>query len=200
MKRLLLLVLLTSSVCAKAGIDLTATPSEYVAEGLTFRQLSLKDGDRRIIFEPPPQWTFRGTSTTMQFTPPNTSRADAFIQVADAKAPERLDDNVISALREKFMATLPVGCQHAQIVNEEFNPVQFEGASSYAITGKYQAIGETFLRSTVFVNLPASQLTFRLTARQPDFEKLNKPFRGSILSWHWVGPSPRAQSPVTVSN
>jgi len=192
MRRILLLVLFAWSLSAKAAIDLTPTTSEYIAEGLTFRQFSLKDGERRIIFEPPQHWAYRGTSAMMQFTPADIPRADAVIQVADAKAPGRLDDNAITSLREKFMAALPAGCQGAQIISEEFNPVQFEGASSYGITGKYHAVGEIFVRSVVFVNLPVTQLTFRLTARQADFDKLNKPFRGSVLSWHWVDASPTA--------
>lgn len=199
MRTLLLLVLLTWSLSAKAAIDLTPTTSEYVAEGLTFRQFSLKDGDRRIVFEPPQHWAYHGTSTTMQFAPPNVPRAEAVIQVADVKAPARLDDNVIAALREKFTAALPPGCQGAQIINEEFNPVQVERASSYGITGKYQVLGETFVRSTVFVNLPTTELTFRLSARQADFDKLNKQFRESILSWHWVDPLTKPEGRTTAS-
>lgn len=192
MRRLLLLSLFAFSNTATAAIDLTPTKSEYVAEGLTFHQLSFKDGTRRIIFEPPQQWSYRGTANTLQLVPSNISRADAVIQVVEAKTSDKLDEKALAAFREQFLASLPPGSQGGEITREEFNPVQLERASSYAITGQYKAIGEVFVRGVVFVNLPEAQLTFRLTARKADFEKLDRAFRGSILSWHWVDPEPAA--------
>ncbi len=188
MRRLLLLSSLAFSVSAAAAIDLTPTASEYVAEGLKFHELSFKDGKRRVVFEPPQQWSYRGTANMLQLTPSNVARADAVIQVADVRAADKLDEKALAAFREQFLAALPPGSQGGEITREEFNPVQVERASSYVITGQYKAIGELFVRSVVFVNLPETQLTFRLTARKADFDKLERAFRGSILSWHWIDP------------
>lgn len=188
MRRLLLLSLLAFSYTAPAAIDLTPTKSEYVAEGLTFHRLSFKDGTRRIIFEPPQQWSYRGTGVALQLTPSNVARADAVIQSVDVKASEKLDEKALAGFREQFLAGLPAGSQGGEIIKEEFNPVQVERASTYAITGQYKTIGEVFVRSVVFVNLPETRLTFRLTARKADFDQLDRAFRGSILSWHWIDP------------
>src|SRR6478672_9896983 len=106
MRRLLLLSLVAFSTMATAAIDLTPTKSEYVAEGLTFHQLSFKDGKRRIIFEPPQQWSYRGAGTTLQLVPSNNDRADAVIQVVDVKPADKLDEKALAALREQFLAGL----------------------------------------------------------------------------------------------
>jgi len=186
---LLLLLFATASAYA---IDLTPTVSEYVAEGITFRQLNFKDGKRQVIYEPPRQWSCHGSGSSLQLTPPKVDRADASIQAVEVKAPEKLDDKTIADLKAQFMRTLPPGGQTANIVSEEMNPVNLENGSSYALAASYQALGETFVRSIVFVNLPETQLTFRLTARKADFEPLQRMFRSSILSWHWVEPTAAA--------
>ncbi len=180
-----LLLVLLAAMSANA-LDLTPVVSEYVAEGITFRQLTFKDGKRQVVYEPPRQWTCRGSVSSLQLTPTKTDRADAVIQAVELKAPQKLDNKAIDALREQFLKSLPPGSQGVILLSEEQNPVSLENGASYAVTVAYQALGETFLRSVVFVNLPETQLSFRLTARKADFETIQKQFRSSILSWHWV--------------
>jgi hypothetical protein len=183
-----LLLVLFAATSANA-LDLTPVVSEYVAEGITFRQLTFKDGKRQVIYEPPRQWVCRGSVGSLQLTPAKTDRADAVIEAVELKAPQKLDDRTTSALREQFLKSLPPGSQGVTVVSEEQNPVSLENGASYAVTVAYQALGETFLRSVVFVNLPEMQLSFRLTARKADFETIQKQFRSSIFSWHWVDRS-----------
>jgi len=183
------LLLIAKASLAAMDLDLTPTMSEYVAEGITFRQLTFKDGKRNVVYEPPRQWTCRGSGNSLQLTPAKTDRADAVIQAVDLKAPHALDNNAIDALREQFLKSLPPGSQGVVLVSEEQNPVSLENGASYAVTVAYQALGETFMRSTVFVNLPETQLSFRLTTRKADFETMQKQFRSSILSWHWIEPA-----------
>jgi len=64
--------------------------------------------------------------------------------------------------------------------------VLLDGNGSVEITVSYQLMGEKFLRSAIFVNLPHAQLVFRLSARKDDFQPLHRDFKASILSWHWV--------------
>src|ERR1700719_1753152 len=164
-----LLLVLFAATSAKA-LDLTPIVSEYVAEGITFRQLTFKDGKRQVVYEPPQRWTCRGSVSSLQLTPAKTDRADAVIQAVELNAPQTLDNKAIDALREQFLKSVPPGSQSVTLVSEEQNPVSLENGASYAVTVAYQALGETFLRSVVFVNLPETQLTFRLTARKADFE------------------------------
>jgi hypothetical protein len=180
-----LLLVLFAATSANA-LDLTPVVSEYVAEGITFRQLTFKDGKRQVLYEPPRLWACRGSESSLQLTPPKADRAEAVIQAVELNAPQKLDNKAIDALREQFFKSLPPGSQGVTMVSEEQNPVGLENGASYAVTVAYQALGETFMRSVVFVNLPETQLIFRLTARKADFETIQKQFRSSILSWHWV--------------
>jgi hypothetical protein len=187
----LLLVLLVAT--SAHALDLTPVVSEYVAEGITFRQLTFRDGKRQAAYEPPRQWTCRGSVSGLQLTPAKTDRADAVIEAVELKAPQKLDDKATGALREQVLKSLPPASQGVTLVSEEQNPVSLENGASYAVTVAYKALGETFLRSVVFVNLPEMQLSFRLTARKADFETIQKQFRSSIFSWHWVDRSAAAR-------
>jgi hypothetical protein len=173
-------------------MDLTPSASEYTAEGMTFKQLSFKDGKRRIVYELPRLWTYRGDRASLQLMPPNSARADACIQVADVAKPQAFDEKLFAALREQSLRAAPPGAMNVTLVNEESNPVRLERGDVYAVTISYQTLGETFVRSMLYVNLPDAQLTFRLTARKADFESLQRAFRSSILSWHWAEPNPSA--------
>jgi len=177
---------------ANAAIDLTPTVSEYTAEGIRFRQLSFKDGKQRVIYEPPRQWTVRGGGSDLRLVPPTAERADASIQVTELPRPQPFDEKLFAALKEQCLRSVPPGAQNAVIVSEEQNPVRLERGDCYAVTVSYQSIGETFFRSVLFANIPDAQLTFRLTARKADFESLQRAFRSSILSWHWVELGPAA--------
>jgi hypothetical protein len=190
MNKLLPIVLAACAISARGAIDLTPTASEYTAEGVTFRQLSFKDGKRRVVYELPRQWSYRVDGTSLQLAPQNSVRADASIEVADLPKPQAFDEKLFGALREQSLRAAPTRAQNVTLLNEEFNPVRLERGDVYAVTISYQALGETFVRSMLYVNLPDAQLTFRLTARKADFEPLQRAFRSSILSWHWVEPNP----------
>jgi hypothetical protein len=188
MNRLLLIMLVAFAISARGGIDLTPSVSEYTAEGTTFRQLSFKDGKRRVVYELPRQWNYQGGKTSLQLTPPGSVRADASIQVVEIAKPQAFDETLFAALRGQSLRATPPGTQNPTVVSEELNPVRLEQGDVYGVTISYQALGDTFLRSTLYVNLPDAQITFRLTARKADFERLQRAFRSSILSWHWTEP------------
>jgi hypothetical protein len=185
-------MLVAFAISARGAIDLTPSVSEYTAEGNTFKQLSFKDGKRRVVYELPLQWTYRGDGASLQLVPPKSVRADASIQVADVAKPQAFDEKLITALKEQSLRSAPPGAQNVTLLNEESNPVRLERGDVYAVTISYQTLGETFVRSILYVNLSNAQLTFRLTARRADFEPLQRAFRSSILSWHWVEPNPAA--------
>jgi hypothetical protein len=182
-------MLVAFAISARGGIDLTPSVSEYTAEGNTFRQLTFADGKRQVVYELPRLWSYRGDRTSLHLSPSNVVRADASIQVTDLPKPQPLNDTVVAALKEQSLHAAPPGAQSVTLVAEEMNPVRLEGGDAYCVTISYQALGETFVRSALYVNLPDAQLIFRLTARKADFEPLQRAFRSSILSWHWVDPA-----------
>jgi hypothetical protein len=188
--RILLLILVP--IRSASALDLTPTVSEYTAEGITFRQLNFQDGRRKAVYEPPRLWICHGGGTSLQLVPPKVDRADAIIQVVDVTATSTLDEKVVAGLKEQALRSLPPGSQTVTVLSEEQNPVSLEGKPSYGVTLSYSALGETFVRSIVFINLSEMQLSFRITARQADFEAVQRPFRSSIFSWHWVDQSTSA--------
>jgi hypothetical protein len=86
-----------------------------------------------------------------------------------------------------------------KLLKEEQNPVVLENKLSYAVTVSYQVLGETFVRSTIFINLSDTQLRFTINSRQSDFERLQQNFRRSMFSWQRVGPAPTATGPRSPS-
>src|SRR4051812_7316547 len=180
---LLALLLIRTS---QAHLDLTPTPTEYVAEGIIFQRLTFKQANNTSLsYQPPRGWTCRGGADRLQLTPAQVTRAEALIQALPLASAQSLDEKSEAFLREQFLNTLPPGSQLVKLLNEEQNPVVLDNKLSYAVTASYQVIGETFVRSTLFINLADTQLRFTLNARQSDFEKLNRAFRQSLYSWQW---------------
>ena len=173
------------AAASNGGVDLTPTAGEYVANGMKFQQLTLKDEKRRIEYEPPRGWSFDGSANQLHLKP-QKNFAEASITAAPLTKAQPLDDTAATILGEQVMAALPVGSQFAKIEEGVTNPVLLGGNPSYEVTVSYQSVGEKFCRSVLFVNLPDTQLTFRLTARKEDFQALHREFKTSLFSWHWI--------------
>jgi hypothetical protein len=185
---------------AQAHLDLTPTPTEYVAEGITFQRLIFKQADKTSVsYEPPRGWTCRGGGDQLQLIPSEATRAQASIQALPLAAAQALDEKSIAFLREEFLKSLPPGSQLIKLLNEEQNPVVLDNKLSYAVTASYQVLGETFVRSALFVNLTDTQLRFTINARQNDFPKLQQNFRRSIFSWQRLDPAATTPGPRTAS-
>jgi len=188
MRQLLLAALLTCAVTAHGALDLSPFPSQFEGEGIKYTQLSFKDDKREVLYVPPQNWAWRGGSSQLRLTPPATfTRADAIIETAPLAEPQLLDEKAIAGLRQQFMNTLPSGAQGVKMVSEEQSPVMLGGnIATCEFTATYQILGETFLRSTLFANLPEAQLRFKVTGLKKDFDSLHRLFRASLISWQWV--------------
>jgi hypothetical protein len=188
-----------SQTAATAAIDLTPTPAEYTAEGITIQQIIFTDGKRRVSYEPPRQWTYRGDASRLQFTPPEQSFAEGVIQTAPAMGAKAFDEATVKALEAQVMNTLPPGSHGVTVISRQSNPVILNQNMSYEFVVAYQTLGQTFHRSVIFVNCPDTQLVFRFTAPKAVFDNLNNAFRRSIYSWQWSEPGATAAGPVTAS-
>ena len=179
-----------SIATSEAAIDLTATLTEDKANGLTSKQLVFKDGTKQITYDLPLQWTHRNVGGSVKLAAPAGSNADIVIQAVALAAPQPLDEKGVAQARQHFTQDVPPTAQTLK-VTENLNTVPFKGANC-EFTATYQALGENFTRRALYINLPDTQLIFRLTARKTDFERLWRTFRSSILSWQWVEPSSTA--------
>lgn len=177
---------------ATAAIDLTPSPTEYQAEGITIQQLIFTDGKSRVRYEPPQQWTYRGDTSRLQLQPPGQSFAEGMIQAAPALGAKAFDETTVKALEAQVMKTVPPGSQGVTMISRQENPVTLNQNLSYEFVVSYQTLGQTFQRSVIFVNCPDTQLVFRFTAPKAAFENLNSAFRRSIYSWQWAEPAATA--------
>jgi hypothetical protein len=184
-----LFCLAASLVTARAAIDLNPTLAEYKAEGITFKQLVFKDEKKRITYELPGLWTYRTVGNSVKLIPPNNSGVDITIQTDPATGARSSDDKGVTAVREHFLRGMPQGTQMVKLLSEEQNTIPFKGFTNSEVTASYQALGDTFMRRALYVNLPDGQLIFQLNARKSEFEGLYRTFRASILSWQWVDDS-----------
>ncbi|MFL6590592.1 MAG: hypothetical protein ACJ8M4_10520 [Chthoniobacterales bacterium] len=193
-------LLTAASPYASAAVEPKATVVETSCEGFSHKELSFKDGDRRVSYELPDKWNYRGENG-IQLTVPDKPFAEALIRMAPLPKPQPLEEKDIEAAKQRFLASLPPGAQMVKLVEEEANPLILNNSPSYEFTVSYKVMGETFLRSALFTNVFDTQFVFVFTARTSDFDVLHRAFRSSLVSWQWRENQPAvvAQLPGPVA-
>jgi hypothetical protein len=181
-----IVLLLLAGVTARAAVDFTPAVGQTILDGLRFPYLIFLDKGKKVSYEQPAGWTYAGDSQQIRFTPPKFTQAQGTIEQSPLPAPQPFDEPAMKALQEKTLTSLPPGSKDAALVTEEKNPLMVNGNETYEVTVSYQAFGQAFQTSVLYLNLPDTQLRFRTTARKEDFEKVHRAFRGSIFSWRWL--------------
>ena len=184
---------------ANAAIEFSATEQERALEGIKYKLLFFKDNGKTISYEPPRGWSVSGGGGGLKMTPPALVQAQGEIAQSPLAAPQPLDAEVMKALQQKALASVPPGGEKVVVVSEGKTPITVNGHETYAVIISYQAFGQEFLMDMVYLNLPETQVCFRATARKQDFEKVDGAVRSSILSWQWVRPKASDASPMTAS-
>jgi hypothetical protein len=118
------------------------------------------------------------------FTPPNITQAEGVIDQSRLEKPENFDEATMKSLQDQVLASV-ANAQSVTLVSAEKNPLLINRHETFEVTIAYQIGGVEFERSVLFLNLPDTQLRFRVTANKRDFEKVHQAFRGSIFSWQW---------------
>jgi hypothetical protein len=182
---LLALFLGAQLVTAGNAIEFSADLKEFTGEGVIYRRLTFRDDQRTISYLPPPGWNCSLIGKNLHLRPVDKNFAAAEIESVALDKPTVLDDSAIAAGTERVLNTLPPGSQPATLIKQETNPLPFNNSTSYEVVISYKASGDTFQRGVLFVNTPASQLIFKLTAKKADFDALYRAFRTSIATWEW---------------
>jgi len=202
MRPLLLAAFFASALTARAALNLSPSANEFDGEGVKYTQLAFTDDQRKVLYVPPQNWSYRGSAAQLLLTPPAIfNRAAAVIETAALATPQPLDAKGIELVRRQFASTLPPGSQGIKVLSEESSPVLINGnIATYEITASYELFGETFLRSVLFSNVSeTTQLRFKLTALKKDFDVLHRQFRASLVSWQWSEPAPPSAGSMTAS-
>lgn len=187
------LILLGFVVTAYGIIDLTPTPTEYRAEGVTFQQLLFKDDRQIISYDLPRQWTYRFEGGRIVLAPPQTPFAEAVIEAVPLAKPQPLDESTIKVLEQQIVGALPASSDSVAVLKREQNPVILDSNRSFELVLSYNALGTSFQRSVLFIDTSTTRLVFKLTSRRSDFDKLNSIFRASILTWQRLEPIANAK-------
>lgn len=190
-RAILSLVLLAATTGPSlAAIDFTPAVKEFTTEGMTYHRVTLKNGDGAITFILPYNWTVRGGGGRLQLTPPRSNFVEATVDGTPLDRPAPFDEASVKALEEQVVTGTPPGSQKVTVISRQENPVLMNQSLSYELVISYQALGQTFYRSVLFVRTPDTQLVYRFSAPKADFARLNQQFRQSITSWEWVDAKP----------
>jgi hypothetical protein len=177
------------AICASpnaiAAIDFTPTTGERVLEGIVFKQLIFYENGRSITYEQPRGWKYSGEAARIRFTPPEFLQAQAEIIQSPLREPASFNEDTMKLLRAGVLASIPRGGQNGVVTAEEQNPIAIQGQPTYAVTVDYNLYGQDYRLGALFVNLQNTQLQFRVIAKKENFEKVNRTFRGSLLSLQW---------------
>jgi hypothetical protein len=186
MKIVLALLLALLATNARASIDFTPTTGERILDGIKFKQLIFHDNGRKITYEQPRNWKYSGGASQIVLTPSDVSQAEAVIEQSRLEKPQNFDNASLQSLQEQVLSSVPASAQNVTLISSEKNPLVINRHETLEITIAYQISGLEFQRSVLFLNLPDTQLRFRVSARTQDFEKIHNAFRGSIFSWQWL--------------
>jgi hypothetical protein len=182
------------------AIDLTPAITELIEDGVTYREVSCKTPEGKVMFTLPPGWTIRGQKDRAQITGTNRSSAEAVIEATPLEKPEPLDEAAIAKFRQQVLATLPAGSTKIATVNEAQNSLMPGGNPSFEIVITYDLWGKIFQRSALLVNGPQDRFTFRFTCLKADFTPLNTNFRRSLMTWRAVATKESPESVVITTS
>jgi hypothetical protein len=182
------------------AIDLTPAITELIEDGVTYREVSCKTPEGKVMFTLPPGWTIRGQKDRAQITGPDKSSAEAVIEATPLEKPEPLDEAAIAKFRQQVLATLPPGSTKITTVNEAQNSLMPGGNPSFEILITYDLWGKIFQRSALLVNGPQDRFTFRFTSLKADFAPFNTNFRRSLMTWRAVAARESPKSVVVTTS
>lgn len=187
---LLFFFLVVHSLNAGNTIGFSADVTEFTSEGIVYRRLTFKDDQRTVSYHPPSGWAASLNGNTLRLEPAGKNFAEAQIESVALDQPQSFDEATVSSLSDNVLAALPPGSQQVTVIKEEQNPA-FNNNPAFEFIVSYKVLGETFQRSVLFVNTPATQLVFKFTARKSDFEPLYRAFRSSVFTWEVAAGDPK---------
>jgi hypothetical protein len=181
-----LILLLTGAflVSVRAELQLTPNVTTYEADGVKTKLLVFSDGSaKRITYSPPRDWEYSGTSTRFSLRPPGTPQAEGTIVRISLDHPAIFDDQTMKTLAAEMLASVPASSTNATLVSQEKSPFLIAQKETFVVTVSYVFYGQSYLRSTMFLNRGNEQVRFQFVSRAADFKNLQMAFQASQLTW-----------------
>jgi hypothetical protein len=173
-----------AAASARASIDFNPQVAEQALAGIVFKQLIFHEQNKPIAYQQPRGWSYSADAGRIRFTPPDVAQAHAVIEQSPLSAPQKFDEKTTKVLEQDVLNSVP-NATNLRMIGTQANPVIINSNETYEVTVEYELYGQRFTTSVIFMNLPDTQVRFRLASRKEDFEKLNKAFRASLYSWQW---------------
>ena len=174
-----------AALVANGGIDFTPSVGERTLEGIKFPELYFHENGRKISYEQPRGWSYSGDAGHIKFVPPDARQAFGEISQAALPQPQNFDEETMKSLQAKALAFLSPDAGDVSVSTQK-NPLMINQHETFEVIIAYHVYGEQYQQSVLFMNLPDTQVTFRFVARQSDFDKLHRAFRGSLCSLQWL--------------
>ena len=183
--RTLILIAASALFLAPAMAELQLTPknSEYVLDGVKFKQLSFSnEKGKEITYAPPKGWDYSGSATKLTLHP-GKSQAEATISKLSLPQEAAFDDPGMKKLAEEIVLSVPRGSTNVTLVSQEKNPLLINRRETFLVTVSYSFFGANYKRSVLFLNREKEQLRFDIVSQAKDFADLQRDFLGSQYTW-----------------
>jgi predicted GTPase len=153
-------------------------------DGVKFQQLAFSDGTNKpITYAPPRGWAYSGSVGALSLHPAKKTQAEATISAINRPKPILFDEDGMKQLVDDVMTGVPKGSTNVTLVSQTKNAVMIERKETFLVIISFTLFTETFERSVMFLNRPQDQIRFVFTARQADFQELQRAFFDSQFSW-----------------
>ncbi|HEY2801481.1 MAG TPA: hypothetical protein VGI85_12855 [Chthoniobacterales bacterium] len=169
---------------AHGELNLSPRLESHVLDGVKMSQLVFDTGaSNKASYEPPSGWNYSGGQDSLSLRPKNLTQAEVRITKLPAASPVLFDDAGRKALTQGVTESLPKGSEQMKVEVEKLNPLQIDGKSTYLVEVSYVFYGERFACYNLLLDRKPQPLSFRLTCRQSDYQKLRDTFEKSLYSW-----------------
>jgi hypothetical protein len=172
----------TLAAGAIADVDFTPHESFYLAESTPIANVAFHDGSAKVTYTPPGGWTLSGGGSKITLTPQNKVQAEATIQADPLKDPLPVTDANLKAYTEAALRFIPREASKVAVVSAAVAPIKMSRRAMVEVTVSYALFGQQFTTNILMLPRDKDQITFQMTARNPDFPALTKVFRSSLFS------------------
>ena len=173
-------------------VDFTPRPYEHLSDGGVYRGFAFLHGPQRVVYLPPPGWTWAGDAAKVSLRPPegpSSARAE-FIHTEGTPPPPDWDQAGINLLIQRAQTLLPPLAHGVQLADLRQNPIRIDGHETVLFVFTGQMYAQTFQFFVVLLPLEKEQFGFVLYAEKKEYEAAATVLMRSLGTMRWEKPAP----------
>ena len=166
---------------ARCELDFTLQRQMVSSDAVAFNQPYIMDGPNKVYLRFPNDWRALDSGSQLELLP---TLPDSSIRFENYHGKElTIDEAGGQQMLQQALAQLPKDAKNVAAYPVECNPFPILGWTDLRVTVRYENLGRTFRRSTMYVNMrPGRIVEYIVTALDQDFDKLAKPARTVLAS------------------